>query len=292
VSAPQVRAARRSRGVLEPRTPTRVVVTTILVLLVGAFLLPLLWSVSTALKPLTLIFKYPPRLLEDQVLWSNFVTIWSDYPLTRWLVNSFVICAVVVVAQVLTSSMSGFAFAKLRFRYRDQLFFLYLAGLLIPSQVLLIPIFQIVRYLGLIDSPLAIIIPALAGPFGTFLFRQFFLSVSDEYIDAARVDGAPLLRIYWSIFLPMARGLIVGFSVITFMAMWNSFLWPLVVLRTPSTYTATLGLSTIAGGEPFRVPWNVVMATGLTFMVPVLALFVLAQRRLVEGLSMSGYGDK
>jgi multiple sugar transport system permease protein len=285
-------SATRRGSVLEPRTTTRTVVTGILGILVTAFLLPVLWAASTALKPLTLIFKYPPRLIEDQVLWSNFITIWSDYPLARWIVNSFVICGVVVVAQVLTSSMSGFAFAKLRFRYRDQLFFLYLAGLLIPSQVLLIPIFEIVRYLGLIDSPLAIIIPALAGPFGTFLFRQFFLSISDEFIDAARVDGASLLRVYWSIFLPMARGLIVGFSVITFMAMWNSFLWPLVVLRTPSTYTATLGLSSIAGGEPFRVPWNVVMATGLTFMVPVLLLFVLAQRRLVEGLSMSAYGDK
>jgi multiple sugar transport system permease protein len=279
-----VRARRERRA--------RVGVTAVFIVVALLFVSPLVWAVATSLKAFPEIYSYPPRLMGASLRWSNYTQIWSDYPIVQWLVNSILVCTAVVVAQVLTSSAAGFAFAKLRFPHRDKWFLVYIGGLLIPNQVLLIPLFQIIKHLGLINSPLALVIPALAGPFGTFLFRQFYMSVSDEYIDAARIDGASLLRVYWSIFLPISRGVIGGFSVITFMATWNSFLWPLVVLRTPTRYTATLGLSTVAGGDPFRVPWQIVMSTGITLMLPVLLVFVFAQRHVAQGLSMSGYTGK
>lgn len=270
----------------------RLLTTLVLGLFCLVFVAPLIWAIVTSLKAFSEIYSYPPRFVGAKVLWSNYKEVWTQYPVGHWLANSGYIALTIVVAQVLTSSAAGFAFAKLRFSHRDKWFLLYIGGLLVPSQVLLIPLFQMIKFFHLINSPLAVIIPALAGPFGTFLFRQFYLSVSDEYIDAARIDGASLFRIYWNVFLPMSRGVITGFGVITLMAAWNSFLWPLVVLRTPSRYTATLGLSTVAGGDPFRVPWQIVMATGVTTLIPVLILFLLAQRQVVQGLSMSGYSGK
>jgi multiple sugar transport system permease protein len=256
------------------------------------FVLPFVWMVSTSVKRQSDVFAYPPTLVPHHPLWHNFTSIWHQYPLATWFLNSFFIAGSIVVGQVLTSSLAGFAFAKLRFPGRDRIFFLYLAGLLVPSQVLIVPLFVFVSKLGWVDTPWGLIIPALAGPFGTFLFRQFYLTVSQEYIDAARVDGASTLRIWWSIYLPLSRGLATAFGSITFLIFWNSFIWPLVLLHSENRYTVTLGLASIASAEQFRVPWELVMATSVTSLVPVLLFFAVAQRHIVQGLALSGYADK
>ncbi len=281
------------RSITEEHTRSARVGGTVLVAIaVVAFLLPMVWLFSTSLKSKDEVFSYPPQVIPQDPQWSNYIDIWTDSPLSRWMINSLFISAAIVVGQCITSSLAGFAFARLRFPGRDKLFFLYLAGLLIPSQVLLIPIFVIVSRLGWVDTPWGLIVPALAGPFGTFLYRQFYLSVSQEYVDAGQVDGASMFRIWWSVFVPLSRGLTAAFAAITFLATWNSFIWPLVLLRTPENFTATLGLASIAGADPFRVPWQLVMATSVTMLVPVLTLFALAQRQLVRGVAMSGYTGK
>jgi multiple sugar transport system permease protein len=273
-------------------TGTRVGATVLMLGVSVAFLLPLSWLVATSLTAGSNVFNFPPRLIPDPIEWQNYLAIWQNYPLGRWFLNSFFITTTIVIGQILTSSLAGFAFAKLRFPGRDKLFFVYLVGLLIPSQVLLIPIFVMISNLGWVDTPWGLIIPALAGPFGTFLYRQFYLSVSHDYIDAARLDGASLLRTWWSIFLPLSRGLTAAFAAITFLMTWNSFLWPLVLLRSVENFTVTLGLASIAGGQQFAVPWELVMATSTTILIPVLALFVFAQRQLVQGVALSGYSGK
>lgn len=276
----------------EHRREARIGATIVTSVAVVAFVLPMVWMFSTSLKNREEVFEYPPQVIPADPQWSNYVDIWTQYPLAQWFINSLFISVCIVVGQIFTSSLSGFALAKLRFPGRDKLFFLYLAGMLIPSQVLLIPIFVIVSRLGWVDTPWGLIIPALAGPFGTFLYRQFYLSVSQEYVDAGQIDGASMLRIWWSIFLPLSRGLTAAFATITFLATWNAFFWPLVLLRTPDHFTATLGLASIAGSDQFRVPWELVMATAVTMLVPVLVLFALSQRHIVRGVAMSGYSGK
>jgi multiple sugar transport system permease protein len=270
----------------------RLVATAVVSILVLFFLLPIIWTISTSLKPGNQVFVYPPKLLPAHPQFHNYADIWSQYPLARWFLNSFFITATIVCGQLFTSSLSGFAFAKLRFRGRDRFFLLYLFGLLIPSQVLLVPIFFVVSKLHWVNSAWGLIVPALAGPFGTFLFRQFYLSVSNEYIEAARLDGASTFRIYRSIFVPLSRGLMAAFAAITFLMFWNSYLWPLVLLSTESKYTVTLGLAYIANGPQFQVPWPTVMADAVTIMVPVLLLFALAQRKFVRGIALTGYTGK
>jgi multiple sugar transport system permease protein len=256
------------------------------------FLLPLTFLMATSLTQGSNVFSFPPKLFPDPVEWSNYIVIWERYPLLRWFGNSFFITITIVIGQIFTSSLAGFAFAKLKFPGRDKLFFIYLIGLLVPSQVLLIPIFVLVSNLGWVNTPWGLIIPALAGPFGTFLYRQFYLSVSDEYIAAARLDGASLFRIWWSIFLPLSRGLTATFAVLIFLITWNSYLWPLVLLRSVDNFTVTLGLASIAGAPSFAVPWEIVMATSITILLPILGLFVFAQRQLVQGVALSGYSSK
>ena len=281
-----------NRHIHEHRRDARIGATIFMAVAIVAFILPMVWLFSTSLKTREEVFEFPPQVIPPDPQWSNYDEVWTQNPMGQWILNSVFISVCIVVGQCFTSSLAGFAFAKLRFPGRDKLFFLYLAGMLIPSQVLLIPIFVIASRLGWVDTPWGLIIPALAGPFGTFLYRQFYISVSQEYIDAGEVDGASFLRIWWSIFVPLSRGLTAAFATITFLATWNSYFWPLVLLRTPDNFTVTLGLASIAGVEQFRVPWELVMAAAITMLVPILILFALAQRQLVRGVALSGYTGK
>lgn len=276
----------------EVARPVRVAATVAIGIGTAAFFLPLAWLLSTSLKRRQDVFAYPPRLLESVPQWSNYLEIWTQYPLARWVANTLLISVAIVVGQVLTSSLAGFTFAQLRFPGRDRLFFVYLAALLVPTQVLIIPIFVLVAQLGWVDTPWGLIIPALAGPFGTFLYRQHFLGISEDLRAAAEVDGASMWRIWWSIYLPLARGLTATFAAITFLASWNSYIWPLVLLRSQEQFTVTLGLASIAGAEQFRVPWELVMAASFTILTPTLLVFALAQRQLVDGVALSGQAGK
>lgn len=260
----------------------------ILIIFALITLLPLVWAISTSLKANGEVFAVPPQWIPANPQWSNFGAAWTLAPFERFYLNTLYITALIVVGQLFTSSMAGFAFARLKFPGRNALFLLYLASLMIPSQVIMIPIFLMVRDLGWINSHLSLIIPSLAGPFGTFLFRQFFLSIPEELADSARIDGCTNLGIYWRIFLPLSKPALATLGIFTALNTWNSFLWPLILIRSPELYTVTQGLGLLRGLNQFEVPWELVMAGTVTAMIPIVIVFLLAQRYFIEGITLTG----
>ena len=251
-------------------------------------LAPLAWGISTSLKPNVDVFAYPPQWIPENPRWSNYLEAWEVAPFANFYWNSFYITTLIVIGQLFTSSMSGFAFARLRFPGRDKLFLLYLASLMIPAQVIMIPIFLMVKELGWVNSHLSLIVPSLATPFGTFLFRQFFLGIPEELVDSAKLDGCSPFGVYWRIFLPLAKPALATLAIFTALNTWNSFLWPLILIRSPELYTVTQGIGLIRGMIQWRVALELVMAGTVTALIPIVIVFVFAQRYFIEGVTLSG----
>ena len=251
-------------------------------------LAPLAWGISTSLKPNVDVFAYPPQWIPENPRWSNYIEAWEVAPFANFYWNSFYITTLIVIGQLFTSSMSGFAFARLRFPGRDKLFLLYLASLMIPAQVIMIPIFLMVKELGWVNSHLSLIVPSLATPFGTFLFRQFFLGVPEELVDSAKLDGCSPFGVYWRIFLPLAKPALATLAIFTALNTWNSFLWPLILIRSPELYTVTQGIGLLRGMIQWRVAMELVMAGTVTALLPIVIVFLFAQRYFIEGVTLSG----
>lgn len=264
------------------------IVYLVLIFFVIITLAPLAWGISTSLKPSVDVFAYPPQWIPENPRWSNYIEAWEVAPFANFYWNSFYITTLIVIGQLFSSSMSGFAFARLRFPGRDKVFLLYLASLMIPAQVIMIPIFLMVKELGWVNSHLSLIVPSLATPFGTFLFRQFFLGVPEELVDAAKLDGCSPFGVYWRIFLPLAKPALATLAIFTALGTWNSFLWPLILIRSPELYTVTQGIGLLRGMIQWRVAMELVMAGTVTALIPIVIVFMLAQRYFIEGITLSG----
>ncbi len=263
-----------------------------IVLLLGAFImvLPFLWMVSTSLKPQADVMReFPPRLIPSTFQFSNYSTALTALPFDRYYINSLIVACSVTVLQLLTSSLAAYAFARLRFKGRDALFFLYLIGLMIPFPVLLIPNFLIVRQLGWFDSYLALIVPPAFSAFSIFLLRQYYRGLPMDYDEAARIDGASSLRIWWEILLPNSKPALAALGIFTFLGSWNDFLWPLVVTNTDRMRTLPVGLSTFQG--QYSVRWELLMAASVVALIPILVIYFFAQNWIIKGLSV-GSGIK
>ncbi|MGP4084881.1 carbohydrate ABC transporter permease [Streptomyces sp. KR55] len=217
---------------------------------------------------------------------GSFDELTGALPFWRILGNSLWISVVSTLCQLITSTLAAYAFARFTFKGRDTLFLIYLATMMIPQQVLLVPLFVEMKQLGLIDTYAGILLPGLASAFGTFLIRQAMVAVPRELEEAALIDGAGYLRILWSVVLPIVRPALATFTVFGFMASWNNFLWPLVVTRSQELYTLPLGLSTLQGR--FTTDWNVVMAGSVVSVVPMLVIYLAAQRHVVRSVATSG----
>jgi len=249
---------------------------------------PFLWMVSTSFKlPAN---QYTKTLLPDPATLSNFGELFGvqiNFP--QLFYNSFLISGMVTIGQLLTCSMAAFVFAAVRFRYRNLLFILLLITLTLPSQVTLIPNFILFRYLRLIGTKLPLILPAFwGGAFGTFLLRQYFLTIPRDFLDAARVDGASLLQIYWRIYMPLAKPALAALAIFTFQGAWNDLLHPLVYLPSVPNTTLTVGLAffqqqMIQGGK-----FTVLMAGALISILPLILVFFFAQKQFIEGIALSG----
>lgn len=257
-------------------------------LLVGSITmgLPFVWTVATSLKTQLEVFQFPPTWIPHPVMWQNYVSVFQRFPFTLFLFNSTYITVVSIVGQLLTCSLAGYAFARLRFPGKNLLFLGYLATLMIPYQVTMIPLFLIMRNFGWIDSHKSLIIPFIAGPFGTFLMRQFFLNIPRELSDAARIDGCNPFSIYWRIMLPLAKPALATLGIFTFMWSWNSFLWPLIMINTTEKKTVTLGLAAFRG--EYGTMWNEMMAATIICLLPILVSFLLAQKYFVRGIALTG----
>ncbi len=251
-------------------------------------LMPLLWMFSTSLRPVSESFNLPPQWLPTEFRIENYIAPFeSNVPFEALFVNSMKITLAVTAGQLVTCSLAGYAFARLRFPGRNFLFILLLASLMVPGQVTIIPIFLLMRSLGLIDNHLAIILPGLISAFGVFLMRQFFKQMPQELFDAARVDGAGHIRSFLQIAMPLAGPALATLGIITFNAIWNSYFLPLIFLNSWGNMTLPQGIALLTGYMGSGNP-SIVMAAVTMAILPVLAVFIFAQRWIIEALTRSG----
>jgi multiple sugar transport system permease protein len=251
-------------------------------------LMPFIWVVSTSLRTPAESFTVPPKWIPVDMDFSNYARVFEEIPFWNQLVNSFIITISVVVGQVTTASLAGYAFARLRFRGRTVLFWLVLATMMIPGQATIIPVFIMVsRVFHLNDTLWALIIPGLATAFGTFLLRQYFMSIPDDFEEAALVEGANQWQIFQKIYFPLASPGLAILAVLTFNAKWNDYFTPLIFMNTKERFPITLGIVDLQGymatGSISVVLAGIVLST-----IPVIIIYILGQRYLVEGLMMGG----
>ena len=269
--------------------PSLLDVAVLTVLLVGAVLMmmPFVWTFLASLRDATESFALPPRWIPSRIHSENYQTVLTELPFVQFVVNSLKIATLITLGQLVTCSLAAFAFARLRFPGRDALFVVLLSSLMIPLQVTIIPIFILIRLLGLLDLHESIIIPSLYSAFGVFLLRQFFLTIPGELEDAARIDGAGFFTIYRPIFLPLGGPGLSTLAIFTFNFHWNEFFRPLLFLSSWERMTLPLGLTILRG---YLGTGNVAAITaGITLAIlPVLILFVVAQRYLIEGITLTG----
>jgi multiple sugar transport system permease protein len=251
-------------------------------------LVPFAWLVSTSLKPADQVLVYPPQWLPRPARPANFVEAWSRLPFARYLLNTVLVASAVTLLEVATSSLAGYAFARLRFRGRDRIFLLYLATLMVPGQVTIVPNFVLLRYLGWLDSYLALIVPAAFSAFGTFLLRQHFLAIPREVEQAARIDGCGAFGVYLRVVLPLAAPALATLAIIAFVGQWNAFLWPLIVTNSDAMRTLTVGLRFFL--DAGNVGYHLLMAAALTVLAPTFVVFLPLQRHFSRGLALTGFG--
>jgi len=270
--------------------PRRIASNTGLVLAVLLLLLPLLWGIGTALKPEADAFDNSLSSFGHATEFSNFVAAWNYGPFGRFLLNGLIVGVAGAAITVTTSLLAGYAFARLHFRGRDKLFFLYVATLVVPQQVLVVPMFFLMRDLGWINSYQALIVPWAFSAFGVFLMRQFFRTIPLELEEAAKVDGASHLWIFLRVMVPMVVPAIGVLGLFTFIAYWNSFLWPLIVIDSRNLATVPLGLQFFLSQQGYQ--WNLLMAGGTISLIPGVVLAFVLQRYLSRGISLSGLGGR
>lgn len=257
-----------------------------LIIVSVTMIVPFLWMVITSLKTTDQLFTWPPVWVPKPVDWYNYVKATTYFPFFRYLENTAFITIFIVAGQIFTCSMGGYAFARLRFPGREPIFLLYLATMMIPGQVTIIPLYLWFKTLGWLDTYYAIIIPGLFSAFGTFMLRQFFLTLPRELEDAALVDGCSFFWIYSRIILPLSKPALATLAILTFMGSWNSFFWPLIVLNTPEKMTLSVGLALFVG--PFDTTFNTLMAASVLVLLPVIAVYIFGQKYFVQGVVMSG----
>lgn len=250
-----------------------------------AMLFPFAWALVTSISPGSGL-SATPRLIPDNPGLSAYQQLFTDLPFGRVVLNSLAIAVVATIAQIVTSSMAAYAFSRLPFRGSGVVFAMYLVTMMIPFQVLIVPLFVEMKALGQVDSYLGAILPSLASGFGVFLLRQAVNQVPRELDEAATLDGAGHLRIFTQVILPNIRPAIATLTVFAFMASWNSFLWPLIILRSQDVQTLPVALQALQG--QYTTQWDVVMAGSVVSILPMLALYVVAQKYVVQGVASSG----
>jgi multiple sugar transport system permease protein len=252
------------------------------------FVLPFAWMLISSLKREIDVFRLPVRWLPDPLTWQNYVTVWTGpNPLWRYIGNSLIVATARVAGELFTASLAAYAFARMRFRGRDLLFVLYLSTLIIPYQMLLVPRFILFQQMRIYDTLWALILPGMFTVFGTFMLRQFFLTIPEELSDAARIDGANEWQIYTRIILPLARPALASLAILAFVWSWNDYESPLVMLTNEANYTIPLGLTSyIDEGGGFSAA--LISAGAVSSILPIFAVFLLLQRQFIQSLTRSG----
>ncbi|MEU6824114.1 carbohydrate ABC transporter permease [Streptomyces atriruber] len=263
-------------------------VATHAVLSLGALVMvfPFLWQLLTALKTLAETSRVPPTFLPDTWNWSSFDEVFTALPFREMLTNSLINTVGRTLGQLVFCSLAAYAFARMQFRGRNALFALFLSVLMVPSSLLVLPQYDIIQSLGLLNSTPALFLPGMFSAFGTFMLRQFFLTLPKELEEAARIDGAGPFRIFWSIMLPLIRPALAALAVITAMWSWNDLLWPLIVNTDPQQMPISAGLTSLKG--QYETNYPVMMAGSLIASLPMLLVYVFLQRHFVQSVALSG----
>ena len=251
-------------------------------------LMPLLWMISTSLKPLSHVFRFPPEFIPERIIWSNYPDALTQLPFDIYFGNTMFIVFWTVLGEVIVSSIVAYAFSRLRWKGRNLLFIVVLATMMLPRQVTLIPDFLIFRYLGMIDTFWPLILPSWFGnPFYIFLLRQYFLTHSRELDQAAVIDGCSRFGVFWRITLPMSKPVLAAVAIFSFQYHWNDFFRPLIFLFSAENYTLALGLRFFQG--TYGTEWNSLMAVSLVVMLPLIIVFFFTQRIFIQGVVFTGY---
>lgn len=261
----------------------------ILVPLVLIWTMPLILMISTSLKSQAEVFQ-PTKLIPDVIMWENYpIALFNFLPFPTFFKNSLIISTAVIIGDVLSAAFIAYGFARLRFPGRDVLFIILLSTMMIPFAVRMIPLFLVFKWLGWINTFLPLIVPSFVGnPLFVFLVREFYKGIPQELTDAARIDGANELQIWWRVMLPLSRPVLAVVAILAFQNSWNDFLQPLIFLNETEKFTATLGLYTLIGGNDAPQAWHYLMAASLVTILPVVALFFAAQRYFISGVTLSG----
>ena len=255
----------------------------ILLVLTILWLIPLAWALDTALKPESETTIFPLTWLSSHFTLQAFASTLSTSDLPRWYFNSILTSVVISLVTVVLASMAAYAFSRIPFRGRGVLFWIILAGIMIPGQVLIVPLFALMQSLRLVDTYLGIILPQIASPFAVFIFKQFFDGIPHDYDEAAVMDGASRLRVYWQVLMPLARPAIATVAILTFVASWNNFIWPFIVITDTKMMTIPVGLATVQ--TSYGIRYAQIMASALLGGLPAVIVFLFFQRQIVEGLA-------
>jgi multiple sugar transport system permease protein len=264
------------------------VVLNVVVALIGILVAyPLVWMISASFKQTSEIYQFPPTLIPNEFTFANYARLFKDWPFGSWYRNSLLIALISTVAVLFFTSLAGFGFAKYRFRGKGALFFVMLGSTMVPFQLILIPLYILMSQLKWTNSYMSLIIPFMAPAVGIFLMRQFMNSIPSELMESARIDGSSEFGIYWRIMLPLARPALAALAVLTFLGSWNSYLWPLSVLRTRENMTLPVGVASMigsvtAGSEP---PVGATMAAATLVTIPIILVFISVQKQYIAGLT-------
>lgn len=275
------------RDMTHPVRPTRAGAISILLILVAlsiAALVPLYWMFATSLTPSAMTVRLPPELIPSEPTLDNYRAVLRQPNFFRWVVNSVIQSVSITVITVATASMAGYALAKLPFKGSRLLFWLFILSMMLPFEAILVPLFLVVTRLGLVDTYLGLLLPLMVSPFSIFLMKQFIQTLPTELLDAARVDGAGEARIFWEVVLPLVRPGLAFLGIITFVAQWNSFVWPLVVTRSSEMRTLQVGLVLIREQEPLF--FGLQMAAAVLAAIPVIVIFFSFQRYFLRGVTV------
>lgn len=258
------------------------------ILIVAAIVLmfPFVWMLSGSFKDNLEVVRMPPNLIPDTFNFRNYIEITKYFQIYRFLGNSVAVSLVTTVAQIVVCAMAAFVFAKIPFRGREALFVLFLITMMIPVQVTMTPLFIVFQKLHLTNTYLGLILPGIFSAYGTFLLRQHMITIPDPLIEAARMDGASYVNVFASIILPLSKPAIATLAIFAFMASWNNFLWPLIIISDKELMTLPIGLSKLQGR--WATEWNILMAGNVISFIPIFIVFLFASRYFIKGMTMSG----
>lgn len=268
-------------------TPLGIAITYVLLILGAAVMfMPVVWVVLSSFKSLSEIYRSPPTFFPERWIFSNYTEAIREFPFLRYLWNSVLVTVTATVLTLVINSMAAFALSKYHFPGRDAIFILMLATLMVPVRVIMLPVYLMIARLGMANSLWGIIIPPSATPTGVFILRQYMLTISDELIDAAKIDGAGDFHIYWRIMIPLSTPALAVLTVFSVMWRWNDFLWPLIVISRERLFTLQLALARFRG--ELVTDWNYVLSMTVLSILPIVVVFVFMQRYLVRGIASTG----